>query len=127
MARPRIEALAPQRYRTARARSVVMGAAALAMWLAGCGDTSPRAAAGTGNEPAGSGGAGAGAGSAAAATGAVVSVGQGDAGADGQCQREVTLEGVTLSAPEPFDLVIVADHSASLAWSRDELAAGLTE
>ena len=48
-----------------------------------------------------------------------------EAGAAGDCQRDVTLQAVTLSAPEPFDLVIVADHSKSLAWSRDELSAGL--
>ena len=43
------------------------------------------------------------------------------------CRRDVSLAGVTLSEPEPFDLVIVADNSKSLAWSRDQLAAGLRD
>ena len=51
----------------------------------------------------------------------------GDAGAGGDaCQRDVSLTAVTLGTPAPFDLVIVADHSQSLAWSRDELSAGLS-
>jgi hypothetical protein len=49
------------------------------------------------------------------------------AGAGGDCEREVTLQAVVLGEPAPFDLVIVADHSGSLAWSRDELAAGLSD
>jgi hypothetical protein len=48
-----------------------------------------------------------------------------DAGAGGACEREVTLQAVVLGEPAPFDLVIVADHSQSLAWSRDELSSGL--
>jgi hypothetical protein len=50
-------------------------------------------------------------------------------GTDGgvECQRDVTLTAVTLGDPPPFDLVIVADHSDSLAWSRDELSAGLSD
>lgn len=32
-----------------------------------------------------------------------------------------------LGEPAPFDLVIVADHSMSLAWSRDELSKGLQD
>lgn len=42
-----------------------------------------------------------------------------------ECQRDVSLQAVTLGTPAPFDLVIVADHSQSLAWSRDELSTGL--
>src|ERR1041384_5569193 len=50
----------------------------------------------------------------------------GAAGAGGDdCHRDVSLTAVTLGTPPPFDLVIVADHSQSLAWSRDELSAGL--
>jgi hypothetical protein len=49
------------------------------------------------------------------------------AGAGGACEREVTLQAVVLGEPAPFDLVIVADHSDSLAWSRDELSAGLRD
>lgn len=41
------------------------------------------------------------------------------------CRRDVSLTAVTLGEPQPFDLVIVADHSQSLAWSRDELSTGL--
>jgi hypothetical protein len=51
----------------------------------------------------------------------------GDAGMDGACEREVTLQAVVLGEPAPFDLVIVADHSDSLAWSRDELSSGLQD
>jgi len=51
----------------------------------------------------------------------------GNGGGEDDCQRQVTLEPVTLGGPMPFDLVIVADHSASLAWSRDALAAGLQD
>jgi hypothetical protein len=49
-----------------------------------------------------------------------------DSGGAG-CEREVSLQPVTLGAPQPFDLVIVADHSDSLAWSRDALASGLRD
>jgi len=35
------------------------------------------------------------------------------------------LTAVKLGEPQPFDLVIVADHSQSLSWSRDELSSGL--
>jgi hypothetical protein len=49
-----------------------------------------------------------------------------DAGAAGSaCERDVSLTAVVLGEPAPFDLVIVADHSESLAWSRDELSSGL--
>jgi hypothetical protein len=41
------------------------------------------------------------------------------------CMREVTFEAVPLKTPPPFDVVIVADHSDSLSWSRDDLASGL--
>jgi hypothetical protein len=37
----------------------------------------------------------------------------------------VSLTAVTLGEPQPFDLIIVADNSESVAWSRDELAKGL--
>ena len=53
--------------------------------------------------------------------------GSNDAGAANDCQRQVTLQAVTLGEPAPFDLVIVADHSMSLTWSRDELAKGLQD
>lgn len=46
---------------------------------------------------------------------------------DDECEREVSLEPVILGQPQPFDLVIVADHSESLAWSQDALATGLQD
>lgn len=48
----------------------------------------------------------------------------GAGGAD-DCQRDVSLTAVTLGTPAPLDLVIVADDSQSLAWSRDDLSKGL--
>jgi hypothetical protein len=44
---------------------------------------------------------------------------------DGACSRTVSLRGVTIARPVPFDVVIVADNSDSLSWSRDSLSAGL--
>jgi hypothetical protein len=44
---------------------------------------------------------------------------------DGGCSRSVSLRGVTIAQPVPFDVVIVADNSDSLSWSRDSLSAGL--
>lgn len=43
------------------------------------------------------------------------------------CRRVVNLEGVTLGTPPAFDVVIVADNSESLSWSREDLAAGLSD
>jgi hypothetical protein len=51
----------------------------------------------------------------------------GGAPEDDECEREVSLEPVILGEPQPFDLVIVADHSESLAWSQDALATGLQD
>ncbi len=48
-------------------------------------------------------------------------------GSGGDCERQVALQAVTLGEPAPFDLVIVADHSMSLAWSRDDLSNGLKD
>jgi len=45
--------------------------------------------------------------------------------ADGACSRSVNMRGVTIRRPVPFDVVIVADNSDSLSWSRDSLSAGL--
>ncbi len=44
-----------------------------------------------------------------------------------QCEREVSFEAVVLGTPPPFDVVIVADHSESLSWSREDLGQGLSE
>jgi hypothetical protein len=44
---------------------------------------------------------------------------------DAACSRTVSLRGVTIARPVPFDVVIVADNSDSLSWSRDSLSAGL--
>jgi hypothetical protein len=43
------------------------------------------------------------------------------------CMHVVNLTAVTIAKPEPFDVVIVADNSDSLSWSRDSLAAGLSD
>ena len=42
------------------------------------------------------------------------------------CARAVHLSAVSLGPAPPFDVIIVADHSASLAWSRMDLARGLS-
>jgi hypothetical protein len=44
---------------------------------------------------------------------------------DSACHRSVNLRGVSITRPVPFDVVIVADNSDSLSWSRDSLSAGL--
>jgi hypothetical protein len=49
----------------------------------------------------------------------------GPARADGACSRSVNIRGVTITRPVPFDVVIVADNSDSLSWSRDNLSSGL--
>jgi hypothetical protein len=41
------------------------------------------------------------------------------------CERPVTFSTVVVDRPEPFDVIIVADHSGSLSWSRDSLSSGL--
>jgi hypothetical protein len=46
---------------------------------------------------------------------------------DAGCERQVDLSVLTLGEPPPFDVVIVADHSDSLSWSRADLAAGLAD
>ncbi|HEX6766896.1 MAG TPA: hypothetical protein VF103_15480 [Polyangiaceae bacterium] len=66
---------------------------------------------------------GSGGGAARGGTGGTITLDGGDD--DAGCRRDVSLQAVTLGEPAPFDLVIVADHSGSLAWSRDELTAGL--
>jgi hypothetical protein len=43
------------------------------------------------------------------------------------CKRELAISTVNVTAPEPFDVIIVADHSGSLSWSRDDLSAGLQD
>ena len=46
---------------------------------------------------------------------------------DAGCRRDVSLKAVTLGEPPPFDVVIVADNSDSLSWSRDDLSSGLSD
>jgi len=41
------------------------------------------------------------------------------------CSRSVSLKAVSIARPVAFDVVIVADNSDSLSWSRDSLSAGL--
>jgi hypothetical protein len=53
-------------------------------------------------------------------------VSQGGYGGGGpKCTRVETISALAIERPEPFDVVIVADHSGSLSWSRDSLSAGL--
>jgi hypothetical protein len=102
-------------------RLLATGAVAL-FTLVGCGSTSSDSAAGglTQSSPGGGGGSG--------GAGLSVMVSQSGSGGGGEsCEREITLQAVQLGEPAPFDLVIVADHSMSLAWSRDELSKGLQD
>jgi hypothetical protein len=100
--------------------------------MAGCG-TSQRPGRALGDGTGGTGTAGQGGTSGGGGKGGAGKAGGGsgghitvtDAGAGGDCEREVTLQAVVLGEPAPFDLIIVADHSDSLAWSRDELSSGL--
>jgi len=41
------------------------------------------------------------------------------------CHRQVNLTAVSIGRPVPFDVVIVADNSDSLSWSRDSLSSGV--
>lgn len=43
------------------------------------------------------------------------------------CERQIAFDSLVLVAPPPFDVVIVADHSDSLSWSREDLSRGLGE
>ncbi|MFZ5893367.1 MAG: hypothetical protein ACOY0T_20065 [Myxococcota bacterium] len=60
----------------------------------------------------------------------VVELPQGGLGGGGggapKCTRAVSLSAVAIERPEPFDVIIVADHSGSLSWSRDSLSRGLS-
>ncbi len=49
-----------------------------------------------------------------------------DGGLNPDCVREVSAMAVELDELPPFDVVIVADHSGSLGWSREDLAEGLS-
>lgn len=44
---------------------------------------------------------------------------------DVACSRSVNLRGITITRPVPFDVIIVADNTDSLSWSRDSLSSGL--
>lgn len=104
---------------------LISRAALLAALALGCGSTEHGVNPGHGS----SGSAGDGAGGALASAGSsglnLGGVLQTDGGLD--CHRDVSLTAVTLSDPQPFDLIIVADHSGSLAWSRSALSAGLRD
>src|SRR6187551_3997998 len=49
----------------------------------------------------------------------------GSGGGGSKCTRVESISALAIERPEPFDVVIVADHSGSLSWSRDSLSAGL--
>lgn len=103
-------------------RSLSIGRACWAVVaLLGCGATEHGASAGSTTSTAG-------APETAGAGGSLtVMVAGGTGGSGGDCERQVSLQAVTLGEPAPFDLVIVADHSMSLAWSRDDLSSGLKD
>jgi hypothetical protein len=44
---------------------------------------------------------------------------------DPACTRAESVAAITVLRPEPFDVVIVADNSGSISWSRDSLSQGL--
>jgi hypothetical protein len=44
---------------------------------------------------------------------------------DISCSRSVNLRGISITRPVPFDVIIVADNTDSLSWSRDSLSSGL--
>lgn len=95
-----------------------------------CGSTKRNKAEASDPEPGAGGGDGDGGQghSASAVTGAILNTGgSGTTGTLDECRREVSFEGVTLETPAPFDVVIVADNSESLSWSREDLAQGLSE
>lgn len=73
----------------------------------------------------GSGGVAASGGSAGAGGVNAGSGGKGNSGGGPTCQKEVTFSNVVVEKPEPFDVVIVADHSGSISWSRANLTEGL--
>lgn len=97
------------------------GAACFALLGLACGSSTP-------DEGSASGGTQSSAGASGASGQLNVNVGGRGGSEDGpDCAREVTLQAVQLGEPAPFDLVIVADHSMSLSWSRDELSRGLQD
>jgi len=80
----------------------------------GCGSPAESGVSGDGDNAAGRSGGG------------DLGVMQGGSGGNGQkCTRVETISALAIERPEPFDVVIVADHSGSLSWSRDNLSAGL--
>lgn len=102
--------------------------------LFGCGshDGSARTSSATDGGVSESGGAtsaGGSGGTASGAGGALIAVGgaAGSTDADAGCRRDVTAAAVALEGAQPFDLVIVADNSDSLGFSRDDLSAGLRD
>ncbi len=113
-------------------RRAVRGAlAALAVATAvGCGQGTRRGS-GTDDTVTGTGGGqpATGAGGASSGDVAAITAGPSVTGSGGgpECERELSFEAVILGEPAPFDLIVVADHSDSLGFSRDELAQGLSD
>ena len=102
-------------------RATLTGLALIGLVSCGSSESNRAAIAGAGND---AGGASTGTGGASNGTGGKLNVNAaGNGGPD--CERQVTLQAVQLGQPAPFDLVIVADNSTSLSWSRDELSRGL--
>lgn len=46
---------------------------------------------------------------------------------DVACRRSVDLRGISIARPVPFDVIIIADNTDSLSWSRDSLSSGLRD
>lgn len=54
-------------------------------------------------------------------------IGVSNSGETQKCTRAEAISAVTVLRPEPFDVVIVADNSGSISWSRDALSSGLQD
>lgn len=115
--------------RCARVVGGVVAALAVAA-VVGCGQGTRRGAGtddatvtGTGGGPPATEAGGASSGDVAAVTAGLSVTGGGGAP---ECERQLSFEAVILGEPAPFDLIVVADHSESLGFSRDELAQGLS-
>src|SRR5690606_24930563 len=97
---------------------------------AGCGQGTLRGS-GTDDTMTGTGGGQPTTGTGGASSGGRVAITAGPSvtgsGGGPECERELSFEAVILGEPAPFDLIVVADHSDSLGFSRDALAQGLSD
>lgn len=98
-------------------------AAIAALWMIACGQSGGSSGRSMGGP--GTGGAGTAGAPSAGAPNAGGRLLETSAGGSTACERVVEFQALTLAEPPPFDVIIVADHSDSLSWSRDDLARGL--